>query len=155
MKEFDMAALMAASDKIADDIQKVNVGSIQASGTTLKEKLHQELLMFAVFLVGSDGDITDEEVNVIKGTLNVEVTRESLKATKRREHIDYLDYNFRKKVPSSIKYAVLADAAKKLDPDPYKGQKAMMFYDTFKLFGQYIMAVQAKEADVVTLSCFT
>ena len=155
MKEFDMAALMAASDKIADDIQKVNVGSIQASGTTLKEKLHQELLMFAVFLVGSDGDITDEEVNVIKGTLNVDVTRESLKAMKRREHIDYLDYNFRKKVPSSIKYAVLADAAKKLDPDPYKGQKAMMFYDTFKLFGQYIMAVQAKEADVVTLSCFT
>ena len=155
MKEFDMAALVAACDKIADDIQKANVGSIQASETTLKEKFHYELLMFAVFLVDADGNITDAELKAIKDILQIDVTQESLRVVKRREHIDYLDYNFKTKVPSSLKYAVLADAGKKLMPDPYKGQKAMMFYDTFKLFGQYLLAAQHNEADVVTMSCFT
>ncbi|MBR4182441.1 MAG: AAA family ATPase [Lachnospiraceae bacterium] len=155
MKEFDMTALIAACDKIADDIQRANVGSIQASGTTLKEKLHYELLMFAVFLVDADGNISENEIKTIRDILKTEVTQEKLIAIKRKEHIDYLDYNFKTKVPSSLKYAVLADAGKKLVPDPYKGQKAMMIYDCFKLFGQYIMAAQDNEADVVTMSNFT
>ena len=155
MKEFDMAALMAACDKVADDIQKANVGSIQASETTLKEKLHYELLMFAVFLVDADGNITENELKTIRDILKIDATQESLIAIKRREHIDYMDYKFKTRVPSSLKYAVLADAGKKLVPDPYKGQKAMMIYDVFKLFGQYIMAAQENEADVVTMSNFT
>jgi SpoVK/Ycf46/Vps4 family AAA+-type ATPase len=44
----------------------------------------------------------------------------------------------------------LADAGKKLNPDLYNGQKAMIFYDTFKLMGQTILAQSPRDPSDVT-----
>ncbi|MCR5468046.1 MAG: AAA family ATPase [Lachnospiraceae bacterium] len=53
-------------------------------------------------------------------------------------------------IPQVLKYAVLADAAKKLNPDPYKGQKGMVIYDTFKLFGQIMLSATTRDVNNAT-----
>ena len=58
-------------------------------------------------------------------------------------------------IPQSLKYAVLADAGKKLSPDPFDRQCAMYFYDTFKAFGQEMLARYAREVPQDEVQRFT
>jgi SpoVK/Ycf46/Vps4 family AAA+-type ATPase len=58
-------------------------------------------------------------------------------------------------LPESLKYAVLADAGRKLNPDPYHGQKAMVFYDTFRLLGQTFLVLSPRDVNDVTSLRFT
>lgn len=152
MKQLELNELIALSDEICTELMKANVGNIAAEKMTLKELLHDDLLKFAVFLADADGRIEQNEIEIIREYLKLNTDEKGLSDIKSRENIDG---KFAEEVPESLKYAVLADAGHKLNPDPYKGQKAMVFYDTFKLMGQTILALSPRDVSDVTSLKFT
>jgi len=152
MKQLNLEEFIRKSDEIAALLQAANVGNVSSEKMTLKELLHFELLKFAVYLADADGDMDEMELNIIREALSIESTAEELEAMKKKENING---QFGEKIPSVLKYPVLADAAHKISPDPYRGQKAMIYYDTFKLFGQTILSVHTNEVDEMEVSRFT
>lgn len=152
MKQLGLKEFIDTSDEICRELMRANVGNAASGNMTLKERLHYELLMFALYLADADEDMNQKELDIIKEYLAIEADAASLKAKK--EHAER-EENFGEVIPSVLKYAVLADAGRKLNPDPYKGQKAMVFFDTFKLFGETMLSICTKEADGVTMSRFT
>lgn len=152
MKQLNLNEYIEKADEICDLLTKANVGNARSGNMTLKEKFHYELLKFAIYIADADNSMDDKEIDIIRENLKIEATVESLKEMKARENVDY---RFGDSVPESLKYAVLADAGRKVTPDPYRGQKAMIFYDSFKLFGQTMLSAHAEEAGSVTMSRFT
>ncbi len=152
MEQLELKELIELSDEICEELTKVNVGNILAEKMTLKEYLHNDLLKFAVFLADADGRMEENEVEIIREYLKLRTDVKELCNIKSLENIND---SFADEVPGSLKYAVLADAGHKLDPDPYKGQKAMVFYDTFKLLGQTILALSPRDVSDVTSLKFT
>ncbi|MCM1159612.1 MAG: AAA family ATPase [Roseburia sp.] len=152
MGQLELRELIELSDEICEALTKINVGNILAEKTTLKEYLHNDLLKFAVLLADADGRIEENEVKIIREYLKIRTDEKELSNIKSREHIND---RFVDEVPGSLKYAVLADAGHKLNPDSYKGQKAMVFYDTFKLLGQTILALSPRDVSDVTSLKFT
>ncbi len=152
MRQVDLKELIGTADEICEKLTSANVGNAAAADMSLKERLHYELLRFAVYLADADGRIEDNEAAVIRDYLGIAADAGSLYEIRDKEDIDR---TFGKGIPDVLKYAVLADAGKKITPDPYHGQKAMVFYDSFKLFGQTILSVQSREADEATMSRFT
>lgn len=152
MEQLELKELIALSEEICEALTKINVGNICAEKMTLKERLYDDLLRFAVFLADADGRIEENEMEIIREYLKLEADENALSRLKNRVSIDD---KFAQEVPGSLKYAVLADAGHKLNPDPYKGQKAMVFYDTFKLLGQTILALSPRDVSDVTSLKFT
>lgn len=144
MKELELKEYIAKADEVCADLVKANVANTSTEPMSLKQRLHFELLKFAVYLVSADGAIEQREVDVIQDYLDIKATVESLTIIKDKEK---LDDSFGRAVPTILKYAVLSDAGKKLNPDPYKCQTAMIIYDTFKLFGQTILSNYTEDAD--------
>ena len=152
MKQLDLKEYIRTSDEISALLQAANVGNIAREKMTLKEMLHFELLKFAIYLADADGNMDERELDVIRSTLGIDSSVEELTAMRKRE---IEAGKFGEKIPSVLKYPVLADAAHKISPDPYRGQKAMVFYDTFKLFGETILAVHTEEANEMEVARFT
>lgn len=152
MKQLGIQEFITTSDDISMLLQAANVGNISNEKMTLKELLHFELLKFAVYLADADGEMDEKEISIIQDVLGISSTAEELAAMKKREQIDD---KFAGSIPTVLKYPVLADAAHKISPDPYRGQKAMVFYDTFKLFGETILAAHANETDELEISRLT
>lgn len=152
MKRLELRELIQLSDEICDELTGVNVGNILAQKMTLKERFRDDLLRFAIFLANADGRIEKNEIEIICENLNLNADESE---SGRLKSLAGINDGFADEVPESLKYAVLADAGQKLNPDPYKGQKAMIFYDTFKLLGQTILAVNPREVSDVTGLKFT
>lgn len=152
MKQKNLKELIATVDDICKVMTDANVGKIGSGTMSLKETFHFELLKFAVYLADADMHMDEKELGVISEYLGIKTDAKNLKAMKYRENVDD---QFGIVVPSTLKYAVLADAGHKINPDPYKNQKAQIMADTFKLFGETMLAVQEPEVDKVTMSRFT
>jgi SpoVK/Ycf46/Vps4 family AAA+-type ATPase len=95
-------------------------------------------MKFAVYLADADGKVEDNELAVIQEYLGTAPGQQGSE-----------------ELPESLKYAVLADAGRKLNPDPYHGQKAMVFYDTFRLLGQTFLVLSPRDVNDVTSLRFT
>lgn len=153
MKQLELKQLIELSCEVSDVLTKANVGNILTSKKTLTDLLREELYSFAVYLAGADGRLEEKEIKVIHeifGDENFMYDSPVSKAGKGAASDSFAD-----KLPESLKYAVLADAGCKLSPDPYKGQKAMIFYDTFKLLGQTILVQNPGDVSDVTGLKFT
>ena len=142
MEQLDLQGLLKASEGICKSITIANVGNVSAGGKTCKEHLHNDLLEFGAFLAGADGDIDEDEAILICDYLG---KSDDISAVRRVKNHAKMPDSFAEEVPHSLKFAVLADAGKKLDSNAYKGQTAMVFYDTFKLFGQTFLAFRKRD----------
>lgn len=152
MKQLELSGYITMVDEICRDLTEANVGNASAETMSLQERFRYELLLFSVYLADADGEMTTAEAGIIQEYLKVSVSEEYLNQLKKKERIDD---GFGTKPPTILKYAVLADAGKKLVKPTYGGQTAMICYDTFKLFGQTILATQNEEVDETTASRFT
>lgn len=152
MKQQGLRELIATVDDICKIMTDANVGNIASKPMSLKESFHFELLKFAVYLADADGNMDERELSVITDYLGIKAEAKNLRAMKYRENIDD---HFGGRIPGTVKYAVLADAAHKLNPDPYKNQKAQIMVDTYKLFGQTMLAAYDEEAGIEVMSKYT
>lgn len=152
MKQQNLKELIATVDEICRVMTDANVGNAAGKPISLKESFHFELLKFAVYLADADGKFEERELSMIAEYLGIKAEAKNLRAMKYRENIDD---HFEERIPSVIKYAVLADAARKIVPDPYKQQKAQIMVDTYKLFGQTMLAGYDEDAGMETMSKYT
>lgn len=152
MKQLELKELIGLSDEICLALTRANVGNILAGKITLREQFRDDLLKFAIFLADADDRMEDDEIAVIREYLDFKMDEKKLSEVRNRVN---KNGSFEGEIPESLKYAVLADAGHKLDPDPYKGQKAMVFYDTFKLLGQTILSLSPRDVSDVTSLKFT
>jgi AAA+ superfamily predicted ATPase len=145
MNGLELKEMIALCDEICKALTQANVGNATVQTVDLKMQLHGELAKFGIYLADSDGQIGEKELDVLKEFLDVAVTEQDKK----------LPVSFSQEVPQSLKYAVLADAGQKLKPDPYHGQKAMVFYDTFRMLGQTLLVQSPHDVSDVTSLNFT
>lgn len=137
MMEKTLKDLIADSEKICDLLYTNNVGNCKARPASLRVELHHELLKYAIYLADADDILTQHEVNVMEEYLGVHVDLVMVEQVKQSDSLEML---YPKERPSIFKYAVLADAGRKITPDPFHNQKAQLLYDTYNQFGQLIVA---------------
>lgn len=125
-------------DDVCDLLNQSDVWGAGFKPYKLKETLHYEFLKFAVYLADADGTITGVEVDHIREKLGVAPIQPNLVLLKKSEGIPK---RFLKEMPLMLKYAVLADADKKINPDPYKQQKAQILLDAYVVLGQSFLAM--------------
>ncbi len=145
--EQNLEQMIEHCEKICQLLEKANIAKLGATPGKIKEILHYEWVKFSVFLADADNDISDEELATIKKYIKISGNVADLKAIKAREKLDTV---FANAVPLPIKYAVVADAGKKLEQDPYKEQKAQVIVDTYKMFGEAIIASHQELTTVAT-----
>ncbi|WP_350453703.1 AAA family ATPase [Slackia heliotrinireducens] len=152
MEQLDLQSLLETSDEVCRDIAHSNVKGLSTSGKTPKERFYEDLEQFGAYLADADGKIGDDEATLILQGLGKpanELNKRQIIARPKPTAA------FAETVPLSLKYAVLADAGCKVKPDPHKGQRAMVFFDTFKLFGQTILATRTRDVSDTAVRRFT
>lgn len=152
MKRQNLKEMIKTADEICAEMTKANVGNAGAKPISLRDSFHLELLKFAVYLADADACMDENELGIISEYLGIRADAKNMKEMKYREHVDD---SFAAMIPSVIKYAVLADAGHKISPDPYGNQKAQIMVDTYKLFGQTMLASYTEEAGRETMSKYT
>lgn len=154
MEQLDLPALLAKSNQICDALTKADVGSVRAERRDLKAQLHNDLAMFGAYLAEADGVVADDEVEFIRDTLGYPDDAPVIQGIRNRKSPTSMPSGG---TPQSLKYAVLADAGNKLNPDPFGRQSAMYLYDTFKVFGKSMFSRRAHEvtdADAKQLTAY-
>lgn len=150
MEKLDIKGYIAKANEICELLKSANVGNNASEEMSLSERFCAELLRFAIYLSDANGKMEEAEKRLIEENLGVKTDGEQLAKEKEK-----LSANFANEVPSVLKFAVLADAGKKIANDPFHGQKAMVIYDAFGLFGQMLLAVHAKEPDTAESAFYT
>jgi len=138
--EQNLTQMIEHCEKISNLLLQHHISDISEGEKNILESFKFSLIKFGVYLSDVDGVITDEERDCIKNNLGICPETEDLKQIKYREKINAQDYG--NTIPLMLKYAVLADAKKLVPDDPYSNQKSQIIVDTYKLFGQHMMASQ-------------
>ena len=142
MEQLDLAALLQKSYAICDALMDANVGSVRSEGRQLRAQLQSDLALFGAYLAEADGRVDAQEVAFIRTTLDYDETAPVIQGIRNRRESTSMPSGG---IPQSIKYAVLSDAGAKLKPDPFGRQSAMIFYDTFRIFGKSMLALSAED----------
>lgn len=152
MEQLDLTALLARSYEICDALMKADVGNVRSEGRQLDAMLKHDLALFGAYLAEADGRVDEQELAFIRDTLALEDRAPVIAGIRNRREATSMPHNG---VPQSIKYAVLSDAGNKLKPDPFGRQAAMIFYDTFKVFGKSVLALPEHDASNSSASRLT
>lgn len=136
-KKMNLQELLEVGDQICDLLYQHNIGNCQKKTLSLQVDFRNALYYFAIWLAASDGDASDCELQVINELL---VTGKSEKDICKDARAFQSVERFEKDTPAFLKYAVLADAGRKIKPDPYRNQKAQILLDTYILFGETVLA---------------
>lgn len=155
MADKTVKEMIAICDEVCNTISRLNIGAVLCLGTSLKALLHKEIAEYAIFLEDADGVITSEEQELIRDNLGVTFTISEMKTI--RSELSSPTSTFGSTRPKALKYFILADAGKKIPSDPYMGQNAQILVDTYKAFGQMILATQKEtdEKQVARMSQYT
>ena len=143
---FEMIALC---EEACAAITNMNVGSVNAFSTPLNEIMHRELLQFVAYVSMADGEINDEEYELIRRALSYGKF-EGTKAFGEAMAGLRFNENYSKTQPISLKYFVLADAGRKIPNDRNRHQNAQILVDTYKLLGQSVIACHGNNAEKET-----
>ncbi|MDO4533064.1 MAG: AAA family ATPase [Coriobacteriia bacterium] len=152
MEQLDLQDLLARCYDICDALMRADVGRVRSEGKQLRSMFRDDMALFGAYITGADGVVTDEEADYIRYKLGFAPDAQTLADIRRRRGVAA---GRSAEIPQSLKYAVLADAGKKLSPDPFDRQCAMYFYDTFKAFGQEMLARYAREVPQDEVQRFT
>lgn len=136
MVEKNLQVLIEDGKQICKLLFDNNVGNCKARNTKLVDEFCHELLKFAVYLADADDVLTQQEIGTVEKYLGVTLDRSLVEDIEKKEA---LQSDYCKTKPPVMKYAVLADAGRKIEKDPYHNQKAQLLLDIYLLFGQMIV----------------
>lgn len=147
----NLAELMELSTDICELLHEKNIGNCQNKTGNLVEVFKNTLYKYALWLAVSDGSAEECELSCVNTLLGIKVSVSDM--IKEAGKVK-LDTDFALEVPVFLKYAVLADAGRKISPDIYRNQKAQILLDTYILFGETLLA-EYKEVSKTTSDRFT
>ena len=151
MEQLDLSALLERAYKVCAALTQENVGGAQEESPSLTAQLKRDLAILGAHLAEDDGKVDAHELEFIRSTLGYEQDAPIIQGIANRA----APAPAPTKVPTVFKYAVLADAGRKLNPDPFNRQSSMILYDTFKAFGTGVLALKSEnvghaDADLLT-----
>ena len=151
MEQLDLSALLERAYKVCDALTQANVGGAKAESPSLTAQLKHDLAILGAHLAEDDGTVDAHELEFIRTTLGFAEDAPIIQGIAKRS----APAPAPTKVPTVFKYAVLADAGRKLNPDPFDRQSSMILYDTFKAFGTGVLALKSEnvghaDADLLT-----
>lgn len=154
MQQLGLSELLAKSYEVCDALTRANVGNVRGEHVALKSQLKNDLALFAGSLAGGDGPVPDEVLEFVRSTLELSAEAPVIVGLRNRRRIVATPVET---VPQSLKYAVVSDAGGKLDPDPFGHQASMILYDTFRVLGKSVLAMQSRDvvdADAQRLTAY-
>ena len=141
MEQLDLSALLERAYKVCDALTGQNVGGAQEETPALSSQLNRDLAILGAHLAEDDGTVDTRELEFIRSTLGYEKSSPIIQGISNRA----APAPAPAKVPTVFKYTVLADAGRKLNPDPFSRQSSMILYDTFKAFGMGVLALKGSD----------
>ena len=141
MEQLDLSALLERARKVCAALTEQNVGGAQEETPSLSSQLNRDLAILGAHLAEDDGRVDAHELDFIRETLGYGTDAPIIQGIAKRA----APAPAPSKVPGVFKYAVLADAGRKLNPDPFSRQSSMILYDTFKAFGTGVLALRSAD----------
>lgn len=142
--EQNIKEMIAHCESICRLMTTFEISDLKGKTEELLDEFRFGLVKFGAYMSESDGHFTEDEAECMKECIGVCPPLAELRELKYREHLNEDEYG--SEIPPMIKYCVLADAKKSIPNDPFKNQKAQIVLDTYKLFGQTIIASHPDES---------
>lgn len=142
MEKLDLEALVAKAYEVCEALMQADVGNVRTERRVMRNLLTNDLALFGASLSAGIGPVPEDEIAFMCQTLDLNANSPVVSGMRNRRRGAQATST---SVPQSLKYAVLSDAGNKLDPDPFRHQAGMIFYDTFKAFGQAILALRTAD----------
>ena len=115
-----------------------------SANRNLRSLLRVDLVNFCVYLAYADNIMSREEETLIRETFDY-----PLNWANRSDALNALNKEggFAKKIPTAIKYFILADAGRRVKNDPFRNQKTAYLVQTYDEIGR-AMAALSNDAEV-------
>ena len=115
-----------------------------SANRNLRSLLRVDLVNFCVYLAYADNIMSREEETLIRETFDY-----PLNWANRSDALNALNKEggFAKKIPTAIKYFILADAGRRVKNDPFRNQKTAYLVQTYDEIGR-AMAALSSDAEV-------
>lgn len=142
--EHNLEEMIKTCEEICKLLMSYEIAGLEED-SGIHESFRYSLIKFGVYLSEMNGKITKEERDCIEKCIGFCPGVEELRELKYREKLNPKEYG--KEIPLLLKYCVLADAKKSIPQDPYRHQKGQIVVDTYRLFGQTMMACQENPSE--------
>ncbi len=145
---------MIIAEQICDMLAQARVpGDNGIVPSSLKDGFRYFLLTYSIYIADADGEISEEEREVIRKYLQTCPSVRDMHIMKVRDHIDE---NILLMVPMAIQCAARADRTKMIPDDIFCAQKAQILVDAIGEYGRELLAAHKMESaeGVGRLACF-
>ncbi|MGN0345769.1 MAG: AAA family ATPase [Lachnospiraceae bacterium] len=138
----NLKEMISCCEDICKLLTDYEIADLSSQGNTIRESFKFSMIKFGVYLADLDGGISEAERACIEDAVGMCPPIAELKQLKYREKLNPESYG--QEIPLLLKYCVLADAGKRIKGDPFKNQKGQIVTDTYRMFGQKMLACQNK-----------
>ena len=121
-------------DRMCGKITEARVSD--AAQHDLKGLLHRDMMQFCVYLSLQDRQFTAAQRAYIKANLGFDLSYADRTGLYDKVAVGYAD-----KIPTSMKYFVLADAGRKIPADPWQNRKTAYLIGTYEELGREFLAL--------------
>ena len=138
--------------EMCDYIQQNGVAKL-AGNTKLKDNLKKDFLHFLIYISMIDGSFGVQERKFIKDNLGFDISPEMAADIKTR---NMLGAGYITRIPSTIKYFILANAGHKIKNDRYGNKEARTLAESYRTLGQAYLAANndCTDAEINALSAY-
>ncbi len=145
---------MVIAEQICDLLSDARVpGDSGMASASLKEGFRYFLLTYSIYIADADGEIDENEREVIRRFLQTCPTVRDMQIMKKR---DKIDENILLSIPLAIQCAARADRKKMIPNDMFCEQKAQILADAITEYGKVLLATHRVESaeGVGRMACF-
>ena len=112
--------------------------------------LHRDLMQFCVYLSLQDRNFTAAQRGYVRANLGYD-----LSYTDRTGLYDKVAVGYAEKLPTSMKYFILADAKGKIPNDPWQNKKTAYLIATYEALGREFLALSSGDPDQGAVQALT
>ena len=112
--------------------------------------LHRDLMYFCVYLSLQDRNFTAAQRGYVRANLGYD-----LSYTDRTGLYDKVAVGYAEKLPTSMKYFILADAKGKIPNDPWQNKKTAYLIATYEALGREFLALSSGDPDQGAVQALT
>ena len=135
-------------DRMCEKITEARVSD--AAQHDLKALLHRDMMQFCVYLSLQDRNFTAAQRAYVKGNLGFD-----LSYTDRTGLYDKVAVGYAEKLPTSMKYFILADAKRKIAADPWQNKKTAYLIATYETLGREFLALGSDDPEQGAVQALT
>ena len=135
-------------DRMCEAITEARVSD--AAQHDLVALLHRDMMQFCVYLSLQDRNFTAAQRAYVKANLGFD-----LSYTDRTGLYDKVAVGYAEKLPTSMKYFILADAKRKINADPWQNKKTAYLIATYETLGREFLALSSGDPDQGAVQALT